>query len=188
MKIQNNIAIFIDLENLGKGCQEKERATNSNAWKINNVLKAIEQRILKEGKIEEMKGYISEDYFCRIYRTINSIKIEIIPCEVRNNGKRRTLVDGRMSKDMFSTALIRRKIKTIVMVAGDGDYFPFIEGIIEKNRRVLIIFIKEITARWLFDILKSKNGIKTKSEFIDIQNLLENSIIQDNNCLEEETE
>ena len=134
-----NIALFIDLENLVLG--------NKQPIKDFNIQKVLE-RLLEKGKIVAKKAYGDWDGYPREKQTLHEAAIELIEIPKRSmTGK--NSADIRMVVDAMDLCYSKEHIGVFVVASGDSDFSPLVSKLKENGKMVIGVGRKEASSELL---------------------------------------
>ena len=159
---KEKIALFIDHENFVLSLK------NQYKIKLYNI-DVIVSRVQEEGEISIGKVYIpSYEFGGPILHSMKLNGIEPIYCHSYGNEMkvRKNLGDTMLLCDAMEVLYEKSFIDKFVLVSGDKDYIPFIEKIVNKKKKIMVIGIQATTAIAVIQTL-NKYGFK----FIDYMNL-----------------
>jgi uncharacterized LabA/DUF88 family protein len=144
---ENNIALFIDLENL-------IRSAVDIALPID--LAPIINRMLEHGRLSIRRGYGDLDAACRSDWQLRSrirhmlhenlIQVEDIPYVTRN----KNAADMRLTVEALSVAYTSPNITSFAIVASDRDYVPLIAKLKELGRYIIGVGISPDTVNEIY--------------------------------------
>jgi len=140
-EIENNLAVFIDFENLALGFKDKK-----TKFEIQKVL----ARLVEKGKIVVKTAYADWTRYGEYKHQMHESAIELIEIPKRViTGK--NSADIRLVVDAMDLCYSKDHIDTFVIVSGDSDFSPLVSKLKENGKRVIGIGMKDSTSNLLAD-------------------------------------
>ncbi len=135
----NNLAIFIDFENLALGFKNRK-----GKFQIKRVL----ARLVEKGKIIVKKAYADWNPYGEFKREMHEAAIELIEVPHRSmTGK--NSADIRMVVDALDLCYSKDHIDTFVVCSGDSDLSPLVSKLKENGKNVIGLGLKDSTSNLL---------------------------------------
>lgn len=141
MDESNQLAVFIDFENIALGIQHTRRK-----FDINKVL----ERLLEKGKITVKKAYADWTRFGEYKHAFHEAAIELIEIPKRSTAGKNS-ADIRLVVDALDLSYSKSHISTFVIVSGDSDFSPLVSKLKENGRMVIGLGMKDSTSALLLD-------------------------------------
>ena len=139
---ERNLAVFIDLENLAIGSENKRKG-------LFDITKVLE-RLLEKGKLIVKKAYADWSRFPDYTKPFHESAIELIEIPRRvMTGK--NSADIRMVVDAMDLAWSKSHIDSFVIVSGDSDFSPLVSKLKENGKHVIGIGMRGSTSGLLSD-------------------------------------
>ena len=138
----NNLALFVDFENLAIGAQQ-------SGYK-RFELKLILRRLREIGRILFSRAYSDWSSFQDYRLEFHSAGIEMFEIPSRHQGGKNS-ADIRMVVDALDLCYTRPHFDTFVLASGDSDFTPLVNKLRENNKRVLGIGVKNSTSSLLVE-------------------------------------
>ncbi|MDP8222203.1 MAG: NYN domain-containing protein [Candidatus Lernaella stagnicola] len=136
MADENNLAVFIDFENLALGLVDKKAK-----FDISKVL----ARLVEKGKIVAKSAYADWGRYSDYKRQLHEAAIELIEIPKRAmTGK--NSADIRLVVDAMDLCYSKDHIDTFVIVSGDSDFSPLVSKLKENGKRVIGIGMRDSTS------------------------------------------
>jgi len=133
---ENNLAVFVDFENLALGFQEKK-----GRFDINVVL----ARLVEKGKIVAKTAYADWHRYSDFKKQLHEAAIGLIEIPRRAmTGK--NSADIRLVVDAMDLCYSKEHIDTFVIVSGDSDFSPLVSKLKENGKRVIGVGMRESTS------------------------------------------
>ncbi len=137
-----NIAVFIDLENVAIGVREVRFKT----FDISLVMK----RLVDKGNIVVRKAYADWSRFEEYKRPLHEAGVELTDLPgSRATGK--NSADIKMVVDALELSYTKPHIDTFVLVSGDSDFSPLVAKLRENAKHCVGIGVKNSTSKILID-------------------------------------
>jgi len=137
----NQLAVFIDFENLALGIQHTRRK-----FEIGKLL----ERLLEKGKITVKRAYADWTRFAEYKHAFHEHAIELIEIPKRSTAGKNS-ADIRMCVDAIDLCYAKSHIETFVIVSGDSDFSPLVSKLKENGRMVIGMGMKDSTSDLLRD-------------------------------------
>ncbi len=132
--MSNEVALFIDLENITTGLWNKfQQAPDAPSW----VDKAR-----KYGPISFARAYgdFSQPHLARLESDLRAFGVERFDCPTKQRGAlTQSTVDSNIIFDLFEVGQDRPNIKTFVLMAGDSDYIRIVARLRNRLDREVVI-------------------------------------------------
>ena len=137
-----NIAVFIDLENVAIGVREVRLKT----FDVGLVLK----RLVDKGNIVVRRAYADWSRFEEYKRPLHEAGVELTDMPgSRLTGK--NSADIKMVVDALELSYTKPHIDTFVLVSGDSDFSPLVSKLRENAKHCIGIGVKNSTSKILID-------------------------------------
>ncbi len=146
-KSPNDIALFVDWENLKFSLHEREMEPN---------ITALLESVQRYGRLVVARAYADwQDYYlARSHDQANLYYAGIEPVFVPSRPdprqtRRKNTVDVKMSTDALEVCFTNRHIKTFVLVSGDADFIHIANALRFRGNRVIMIGVSWSTSERL---------------------------------------
>ena len=146
-KSPNDIALFVDWENLKFSLHEREMEPN---------ISALMETVQRYGRLVVARAYADwQDYYLnRSHDQANLYYAGIEPVFVPSRPdprqtRRKNTVDVKMSTDALEVCVSNRHIKTFVLVSGDADFIHIANALRFRGNRVIMIGVSWSTSERL---------------------------------------
>lgn len=146
-KSPNDIALFVDWENLKFSLHEREMEPN---------ITALMETVKRYGRLVIARAYADwQDYYLnRSHDQANLYYAGIEPVFVPSRPdprqtRRKNTVDVKMSTDALEVSFTNRHIKTFVLVSGDADFIHIANALRFRGNRVIMIGVSWSTSERL---------------------------------------
>lgn len=146
-KSPNDIALFVDWENLKFSLHEREMEPN---------ITALMETVQRYGRLVVARAYADwQDYYLnRSHDQANLYYAGIEPVFVPSRPdprqtRRKNTVDVKMSTDALEVSFTNRHIKTFVLVSGDADFIHIANALRFRGNRVIMIGVSWSTSERL---------------------------------------
>ncbi|MFN2189833.1 MAG: NYN domain-containing protein [Candidatus Promineifilaceae bacterium] len=139
--MNNDIAIFLDLDNLVIGAVE----ANLN-FDIDLVLSHINSML--DGRIVLRRAYGDWRQKAHMTKKLATAGFEL-QSTVRLTNSSKNLADMQMVVDAMSTLMERENFQTYVLITGDRDFAPLVQALRKRGKRVIGVGISHATSRYL---------------------------------------
>jgi uncharacterized protein (TIGR00288 family) len=134
------MAVFLDLENIALGAKDAQFP----AFKIDKVL----ERLLLKGHIVIKKAYCDFERYKPLKNELHEAAFELIEIpHIRQSGK--NSADIRMVVDALDLCYMKPHVDTFVIVSGDSDFSPLVTKLLENNKGVIGVGVKNSTSDML---------------------------------------
>src|SRR5437868_8677904 len=135
-----SLAVFCDFENVALGVREAKYAQ----FDMEKVL----ERLLLKGSIVVKKAYCDWERYKEFKATMHAAAFELIEIpHVRQSGK--NSADIRMVVDALDLCYMKPHVDTFVIVSGDSDFSPLVTKLLENNKGVIGVGVKNSTSEML---------------------------------------
>ena len=145
--MNNDIAVFLDLDNLVIGAGEAEIT-----FDINLVLGHVQS--MTEGRIVLRRAYGDWRQKAEQTKELASAGFEL-QSAVRLSSNSKNLADMQMTVDAMSTLIDRQNFETYVLVTGDRDFTPLVQALQKRGKVVIGVGIEHATSNALAKICDS---------------------------------
>jgi hypothetical protein len=139
--MNNDIAIFLDLDNLVIGAIEANLT-----FDIDLVLEHINS--LSDGRIVLRRAYGDWRQRANLTKELASAGFEL-QSTVRLSVNSKNLADMQMVVDAMSTLIDRQNFTTYVLVTGDRDFAPLVQALRKRGKQVIGMGISHATSKHL---------------------------------------
>lgn len=139
---ERSLAVFIDLENLALGVQDRQKGT----FEIDKVL----ERLVEKGKLIVKKAYADWSRFPQYASAFHESAIELIEIPKRSQTGKNS-ADIRLVVDAMDLAWSKSHIDTFVIVSGDSDFSPLASKLKENGKHVIGLGMRDSTSSLLRD-------------------------------------
>lgn len=139
---ERSLAVFIDLENLALGVQDRQKST----FDIGKVL----ERLVEKGKLIVKKAYADWSRFPQYAAAFHESAIELIEIPKRSQTGKNS-ADIRLVVDAMDLAWSKSHIDTFVIVSGDSDFSPLASKLKENGKHVIGLGMRDSTSSLLRD-------------------------------------
>ncbi|HET6443594.1 MAG TPA: NYN domain-containing protein [candidate division Zixibacteria bacterium] len=139
--MNNDIAIFLDLDNLVIGAVEANLT-----FDIDLVLAHISSLI--EGRIVLRRAYGDWRQRATMTKELASAGFEL-QSTVRLTSNSKNLADMQMVVDAMSTLIDRQNFNTYVLITGDRDFAPLVQALRKRGKQVIGLGIGHATSKHL---------------------------------------
>jgi uncharacterized LabA/DUF88 family protein len=139
--MNNDIAIFLDLDNLVIGAIEANLT-----FDIDLVLEHINS--LSDGRIVLRRAYGDWRQRANLTKELASAGFEL-QSTVRLSANSKNLADMQMVVDAMSTLIDRQNFTTYVLVTGDRDFAPLVQALRKRGKQVIGMGISHATSKHL---------------------------------------
>ncbi len=137
---ERDLAVFIDLENLAMGFQNRSK----EKFEIGKVL----ERLLDKGKLIVKKAYADWSRFPLYTAPFHEAAIELIEIPRRSQTGKNS-ADIRLVVDAMDLSWSKDHIDTFVIVSGDSDFSPLVSKLKENGKHVIGIGMRDSTSHLL---------------------------------------
>jgi uncharacterized protein (TIGR00288 family) len=150
--IENNLAVFVDLENLALGFENQKSDSAKGSQKRNrkvlfDIHKVLE-RLVEKGKIIAKKAYADWGAFPQYKKPLHEAAIELIEIPRRAmTGK--NSADIRMVVDAMDLCYSKDHINMFVVISGDSDFSPLVSKLKENGKHVIGIGMRNSSSELL---------------------------------------
>src|SRR5690349_2399419 len=135
-----NLALFCDFENIALGVREA-RYPELN-------VKLVIERLLLKGSIVVRKAYCDWTRYKDFKVAMHQAGFELIDIpHVSQSGK--NSADIRMVVDALDLCYMKPHVDTFVIVSGDSDFSPLVTKLLENNKGVIGVGVKNSTSDML---------------------------------------
>ena len=135
-----NIALFCDFENIALGVRD----AHYPALDIELVI----ERLLLKGSIVVRKAYCDWSRYKDFKVDMHQAGFELIDIpHVKQSGK--NSADIRMVVDALDLCYMKPHVDTFVIVSGDSDFSPLVTKLLENNKAVIGVGVKNSTSEML---------------------------------------
>lgn len=139
---QNNLAVFIDFENLAMGFGERKR----EKFDIHLVL----DRLVEKGKVVVKVAYADWNRFREYTKPLHEAGIELIEIPRRAmTGK--NSADIRLVVDAMDLCYGKEHVNIFAILSGDSDFSPLVGKLKENGKHVIGVGMKDSTSNLLAD-------------------------------------
>lgn len=171
----NDVAIFLDLDNLVIGAKQINLTFN-----INVVLEHIEK--LTNGRIVLRRSYGDWRQDQQLMRELATAGF-VTQSAIRLNNFSKNLADMQIVVDTMETLLDGREYSTYVLMTGDRDFTPLVQTLRKRGKQVIGVGVRHTTSQSfasLCDLYIYYEEIVPKPKLNDVQieTLLRNSLQQ----------
>ncbi len=139
--MNNDIAIFLDLDNLVIGAIEANLT-----FDIDLVLEHIDS--LSDGRIVLRRAFGDWRQRANLTKELASAGFEL-QSTVRLSANSKNLADMQMVVDAMSTLIERQNFTTYVLVTGDRDFAPLVQALRKRGKQVIGMGISHATSKHL---------------------------------------
>lgn len=140
----NDIAIFLDLDNLVIGAIEADLT-----FDINLVLERVQE--LSDGRIALQRAYGDWRQRANMTRALAAAGFEL-ESTVRLGNNSKNLADMQMVVDAMSTLVDGQEFDTYVLMTGDRDFAPLVQSLRKRGKTVIGAGVKHTTSRRLVNV------------------------------------
>ena len=135
-----NIALFCDFENIALGVRDAHFPQLD--------IELVIQRVLLKGSIVVRKAYCDWSRYKDFKAGMHQAGFELIDIpHVSQSGK--NSADIRMVVDALDLCYMKPHVDTFVIVSGDSDFSPLVSKLLENNRGVIGVGVKNSTSDML---------------------------------------
>lgn len=135
-----NIALFCDFENIALGVRDAHFPQLD--------IELVIQRVLLKGSIVVRKAYCDWSRYKDFKAGMHQAGFELIDIpHVSQSGK--NSADIRMVVDALDLCYMKPHVDTFVIVSGDSDFSPLVTKLLENNRGVIGVGVKNSTSDML---------------------------------------
>ena len=142
--MNNDIAIFLDLDNIVIGATEVNLT-----FDVNTVLNAI--REMTNGRVVLRRAYGDWRQNKKMPKQLASAGFEL-QSAVRLSSSSKNLADMQMVVDAMETLIDGHNFSTYVLVTGDRDFLPLVQTLRKRGKQVVGIGLKHTTSQSLIDL------------------------------------
>ena len=142
--MNNDIAIFLDLDNIVIGATEVNLT-----FDVNTVLNAI--RDMTNGRVVLRRAYGDWRQNKKMPKQLASAGFEL-QSAVRLSNSSKNLADMQMVVDAMETLIDGHNFSTYVLVTGDRDFLPLVQTLRKRGKQVVGIGLKHTTSQSLIDL------------------------------------
>ena len=142
--MNNDIAIFLDLDNIVIGATEVNLT-----FDVNTVLNAI--REMTSGRVVLRRAYGDWRQNKKMPKQLASAGFEL-QSAVRLSSSSKNLADMQMVVDAMETLIDGHNFSTYVLVTGDRDFLPLVQTLRKRGKQVVGIGLKHTTSQSLIDL------------------------------------
>lgn len=128
----NNIAVFIDFENLSHA-----------SFNTKHLIDKLKER----GRLIVKKAYADWGRFAKAKHQMLENSVELI--ELPSHSQSKNQADIKLVVDALETAITKDYIDTFVVVSGDSDFTPLISKLREYNKYVIVVGVKKQVSKLL---------------------------------------
>jgi hypothetical protein len=139
--MNNDIAIFLDLDNLVIGAAEANLT-----FDIDLVLTHIDSII--DGRIVLRRAYGDWRQRANLTKKLATAGFEL-QSTVRLSVNSKNLADMQMVVDAMSTLIDRQNFQTYVLITGDRDFAPLVQALRKRGKQVIGVGIGHATSKHL---------------------------------------
>jgi uncharacterized LabA/DUF88 family protein len=139
--MNNDIAIFLDLDNLVIGAVEANLT-----FDIDLVLNHIDSII--DGRIVLRRAYGDWRQRANLTKKLATAGFEL-QSAVRLSANSKNLADMQMVVDAMSTLIDRQNFQTYVLITGDRDFAPLVQALRKRGKQVIGVGIGHATSKHL---------------------------------------
>ncbi|HMN27237.1 MAG TPA: NYN domain-containing protein, partial [Caldilineaceae bacterium] len=132
--MSNQIAVFIDFENVALGAEQEF---------LDFELTALMEYLQSRGPVVLKRCYGDWSRFSRYREDLMNNAIDLVQIYSVRAGKNRAGI--RMALDAIETAVMRTQIQTFAIVSGDSDFGPLVSKLREYGRYTLGIGPRDVT-------------------------------------------
>ncbi len=145
--MNNDIAVFLDLDNLVIGAGEAELT-----FDINLVLDHVQS--ITEGRIVLRRAYGDWRQKAEQTKELAAAGFEL-QSAVRLSSNSKNLADMQMIVDAMNTLIDRQNFETYVLITGDRDFSPLVQALQKRGKVVIGVGIEHATSNALVKICDS---------------------------------
>lgn len=131
--MHENIALFIDFENLALGVREAKHKKFEIKWVL--------ERLLEKGNIIFKRAYCDWDRYSDYKREFHEAAIELVEVPARGYSGKNS-ADIKMVVDAMDMCWSKEHLNTFVVASGDSDFSPLVSKLKENNKTVIGIGVK----------------------------------------------
>ena len=142
--MNNDIAVFLDLDNLVIGAGEAELT-----FDINLVL--VHLQASTEGRIVLRRAYGDWRQKAELTKELAAAGFEL-QSAVRLSSNSKNLADMQMTVDAMSTLIDQQNFETYVLVTGDRDFAPLVQALQKRGKLVIGVGIQHATSTSLANL------------------------------------
>jgi uncharacterized protein (TIGR00288 family) len=139
---EENIALFIDFENLALGVRDAKY----KRFDIHLIL----ERLLEKGKVVHKKAYADWERYSEYKRPFHECAIELIDIPQKHYSGKNS-ADIRLVVDAMDLSHSKAHIDVFCIASGDSDFSPLVSKLKENNKYVIGIGVKNSTSDLLVD-------------------------------------
>ncbi|GIW72947.1 MAG: hypothetical protein KatS3mg102_2489 [Planctomycetota bacterium] len=136
---EQNLALFIDFENIALGVHEEKRK-----FDINLVL----ARLLEKGNVVVKRAYSDWSRFREYKQQLHAAAVELIEVPQRRLGGKNS-ADIRMVVDVMDLSFNKPHIDAFVIASGDVDFSALVSKLRENDKYVIGLGVKKATSDML---------------------------------------
>ncbi len=140
----DDIAIFLDLDNLAIGAIEADLT-----FDINLVLERVQE--LSGGRIAFQRAYGDWRQRANMTRALAAAGFEL-ESTVRLSNNSKNLADMQMVVDAMGTLVDGQEFGTYVLITGDRDFAPLVQSLRKRGKTVIGAGVKHTTSRRLVNV------------------------------------
>ncbi len=138
-----NIAVFIDLENVAIGVRDAKFKTFD--------IDVVFRRLVDKGNILVRKAYADWSKFAEYKRPLHEAGVELIDMPgSKLTGK--NSADIKMVVDALELSFSKEHIDTFALISGDSDFTPLVSKLRENNKHTIAVGVKNSTSKLLIDM------------------------------------
>jgi uncharacterized LabA/DUF88 family protein len=134
---ENNLAVFIDFENLAIGVED----ANYKKFDVHLVL----ERLLEKGKVVVKRAYADWERYSTYKRGFHEAAVEMMDIPRRRYSGKNS-ADIRLVVDAMDLAKEKSHINVFVIASGDSDFSPLVSKLRENNKYVMGLGVKNSTS------------------------------------------
>ncbi len=142
--MNNDIAIFLDLDNIVIGAMEMNLA-----FDVSIILNAV--RELTNGRVVLRRAYGDWRQAKNMPKQLATAGFEL-QSAVRLSHSSKNLADMQLVVDAMETLVDGHNFSTYVIVTGDRDFLPLVQTLRKRGKRVVGIGLKHTTSQSLIDL------------------------------------
>jgi uncharacterized protein (TIGR00288 family) len=142
--MNNDIAVFLDLDNLVIGAGEAELT-----FDINLVL--VHLQASTQGRIVLRRAYGDWRQKAELTKELAAAGFEL-QSAVRLSSNSKNLADMQMTVEAMSTLIDRQNFETYVLVTGDRDFAPLVQALQKRGKLVIGVGIQHATSTALANL------------------------------------
>jgi uncharacterized protein (TIGR00288 family) len=136
--INNNLAVFIDFQNIAYTDKKDPKQVAAHTKQVKSEMRSAINYLKSRGRLIVKKAYADwAGQFATYRQQMLEDSIELTEVPSQYSGK--NSADIKLSVDALEIALSKNYIDTFVVISGDSDFAPLISMLREHNKYVIVI-------------------------------------------------